>query len=148
MLSLIPTYKDEPSTHGRCNSTGIAGGGCCTWLLHIKQKYCIHQHAFLCSNIQHSTFHQLAKTGLSIVWKSKISYSYGLTANDDKTLSSFPLSPERETFRKLSFNTASDCLPFYKRLFHTPLQSPWVLHNPMSPGSYRPENDNTILTDL
>ena len=53
-------------THGRClnfimagrwNSTGIAGGGCCTWLFHIKPKYCIHQHAFLCSNIQHSTFH-------------------------------------------------------------------------------------------
>ena len=31
-------------------------------------------HAFLCSNIQHSTFHHSpAKTGLSIVWKSKIS---------------------------------------------------------------------------
>ena len=33
--------------------------------------------------------------------------------------------PERETFRKPSFNTASGCLPFYKRLFHIPLQSPW-----------------------
>ena len=33
-----------------------------------------HQHAFLCSNIQHSTFHHPPeKTGLSIVWKSKIS---------------------------------------------------------------------------
>ena len=64
------------------------------------------------------------------------------------TFAAFILSPERETFRKLSFNTASGCLPFYKRLFHIPLQSPWGLHNPMNPGSYRPENDNTILTDL
>ena len=39
----------------------LQGGGCCTWLLHIKQKYCIHQHAFLCSNIQHSTFHHSLK---------------------------------------------------------------------------------------
>ena len=39
----------------------LQGGGCCTWLLHIKQKYCIHQHAFLCSNIQHSTFHHLLR---------------------------------------------------------------------------------------
>ena len=45
-------------THGRCLNFIMAGGGCCTWLFHIKQKYCIHQHAFLCSNIQHSTFHQ------------------------------------------------------------------------------------------
>ena len=35
MLSLIPTYKDEPSTHGRCNSTGIAGG----WMLHMASSY-------------------------------------------------------------------------------------------------------------
>ena len=39
----------------------LQGGGCCTWLLHIKQKYCIHQHAFLCSNIQYSTFHHLLR---------------------------------------------------------------------------------------
>lgn len=31
------------------------------------------QHAFLYFNIEDSTFHQPAKTGLSIVWKSKIS---------------------------------------------------------------------------
>ena len=58
-----------------------------------------HLHAFLCLNIQQSTFpHSPTKTGLSIVLKSKISEFYGLTANDDKLLSSFPpFSPERET---------------------------------------------------
>ena len=35
MLSLIPTYKDEPSAHGRCNSTGIPGG----WMLHMASSY-------------------------------------------------------------------------------------------------------------
>ena len=37
-------------------SLGSTGGGCCTWLFHIKQKYCIHQHAFLWSNIQRWAF--------------------------------------------------------------------------------------------
>ena len=41
---------------GRCSSFGSTGGGCCTWLFHIKQKYGIHQHAFLCSNIQQVYF--------------------------------------------------------------------------------------------
>ena len=40
-----------------CWSTG---GGCCTWLFHIKQNHFIQQHPFLSSNIQHSTFHHLA----------------------------------------------------------------------------------------
>ena len=44
-------------------SLGSTGGGCCTWLFHIKQKYCVQQHAFLCSNIQHSTFHHQPKAG-------------------------------------------------------------------------------------
>ena len=44
-------------------SLGSTGGGCCTWLFHIKQKYCVQQHAFLCSNIQHSTFHHQSKAG-------------------------------------------------------------------------------------
>ena len=44
-------------------SLGSTGGGCCTWLFHIKQKYCIHQHAFLWSNIQKSTFPHQPKAG-------------------------------------------------------------------------------------
>ena len=43
---------------GRCAPLGSTGDGCCTWLFHIKQKHFIQQHSFLCSNIQHSTFHQ------------------------------------------------------------------------------------------
>ena len=46
---------------GRCASCRGTGSGCCTWLFHIKQKYCIHQHAFLWSNIQHSTFPHLLR---------------------------------------------------------------------------------------
>ena len=63
--------------------------------------------------------------------------------------SSVPLSLQKgAAYGMLPICKAFVCLPFYKRLFHIPLQSPWGLHNPMSPGSYRPENDNTILTDL
>ena len=47
----------------RCASCRGTGGGCCTWLFHIKQKYCIHQHAFLWSNIQKSTFPHQPKAG-------------------------------------------------------------------------------------
>ena len=40
----------------------------------IKFRSRNHAACFLCSAIPHSTFHhQPAKTGLSIVWKSKIS---------------------------------------------------------------------------
>ena len=55
--------------------------------------------SFLLIHIVDSTFHRrLAQTGLSILLKSKISSFYGLTANDDKTLSSFPLSLQRGKF--------------------------------------------------
>ena len=58
---------------GRCASCRGTGGGCCTWLFHIKQKHGIHQHAFLSPNIQHSTFHHSPRAN------------------------SPPLSPERKT---------------------------------------------------
>ena len=52
--------------------------------------------SLLDSRVKDSTNSSLyGKTGLSIVWKSKISEFYGLTANDDKTLASFPLSLQR-----------------------------------------------------
>ena len=89
VLPFIQTYDYELTlivgksclaTLGSANSFGIrvsaltskgrsvcslrsTGGGCCTWLFHIKQKYCVQQHAFLCSNIQHSTFHHQPKAG-------------------------------------------------------------------------------------
>ena len=44
-------------------SLGSTGGGCCTWLFHIKQKHLVQQHPFLCSNIQHSTFPHQPKAG-------------------------------------------------------------------------------------
>ena len=99
---------------------------------YIKQKYCIHQHAFLCSNIQHSTFHQ-PQAGP-------------------------PLSPERETCCMLSFCTPFPSCPFniYENTFHfTPAickdctvsrirQDSCRL---MSLGSYRPENGYAIFAD-
>ncbi len=44
-------------------SFGSTGGGYCVWLFHIKQKYFVQQHSFLCSNIQHSTFPHQPKAG-------------------------------------------------------------------------------------
>ena len=42
---------------------GSTGDGYCVWLFHIKQKYFVQQHSFLCSNIQHSTFPHQPKAG-------------------------------------------------------------------------------------
>ena len=161
---------------GRCASCRGTGSGCCTWLFHIKQKYCIHQHAFLSPNIQHSTFHHPPgadgpplspeRETCFILSVNQLSHAYFLTKWKkcnivslflqihivESTIprrSSVPLSLQKgAAYGMLPICKAFVCLPFYKRLFHIPLQSPWGLHNPMSPGSYRPENDNTILTDL
>ena len=55
--------------------------------------------------------------------------------------SSVPLSLQKgAAYGMLPICKAFVCLPFYKRSFHIPLQSPWGLHNPMNPGSYRPVN--------
>ena len=47
--------------------------------------------------------------------------------------SSVPLSLQKgATYGMLPICKAFVCLPFYKRSFHIPLQSPWRLHSPMS----------------
>ena len=98
--------------------------------------------SFLLIHIVDSTFHRrLAQTGLSILLKSKISSFYGLTANDDKTLSSFPLSLQR--------GKRAACFPFAEFLNSylytrehsaSPLVKQHVLH--------RLENPTWILADL
>ena len=95
------------------------------WMLHMafsyKAKYCVQQHAFLYPHKEESTIHRrLAQTGLSILLKSKISSFYGLTANDDKTLSSFPLSLQNGK-RAVCFPfTSFRILVFYNETFHLP----------------------------
>ena len=76
---------------------GITGDGCCTWLFHIKQKYCIHQHAFLCSNIQHSTFHQTnyCSRPQTIRWfiqSDRKSVGLPIRLKELRTFACFPLS--------------------------------------------------------
>ena len=75
----------------------LQGGGCCTWLFHIKQKYCIHQHTFLCSNIQHSTFHQTnyCSRPQTIRWfrqSDRKSVGLPIRLKELRTFACFPLS--------------------------------------------------------
>ena len=72
--------------------------------------------SFLLIHMVDSTFHRrLAQTGLSILLKSKISSFYGLTANDDKTLSSFPLSLQNGKRVSFFLLTSFSMFAFCKR---------------------------------
>ena len=118
---------------GRCASCrGTGGVDSANSFFYIKQKYCIHQHAFLCSNIQHSTFHQpqagpplsperetygmllfiqLLHSCLLRRGKSATCYRYSYTLTyrillspTSQRLAVRPFSPERETFCMLSLS--------------------------------------------
>ena len=111
---------------GRCASCRGTGGGCCTWLFHIKQKYCIHQHAFLWSNIQHSTFPHLLRR-----WSA-------LSLQNGKRFACFPFTG----FRILIF--LQKCHTQYPPLVEANVLAsaqPCLLmlrHSLMSLGSYSP----------
>ena len=153
------------SKGGSVCSFGSTGGGCCTWLKDsFEFRVCewrggVEQHITVISIDSHISFYfpPASSTDRAVnIIEVKDFIFYGLTANDDKTLSSFPLSL-RKGVSFCNFSLVVFCiLSFYKRIV---LFVPVILKDCtvprirqdscrlMSLCSYRPANPRRIRTD-